>query len=324
MVGVARRYRNPSMHLPRLAAFALFAASTSLSAAELVPDPPKNCSQCAEWNQPQAPFRLFGNSWYVGTTGLSAVLIASPDGLILLDGGVAESAPLIAANIEKLGFRLDQIKLIAVSHAHYDHVGGVAALARASGAEVLASERSAQALQAGTAPADDPQAGFGAKANSFPKVATVRSVADGESVRLGKLAITAHYTPGHTPGATSWTWQACDETAATESAPACLDLVYADSLNAVSDDTFRFSGNAGKPGIADLFRHSIDLVAQLPCDILIPVHPGFAEIDARLARRAAGAQPDPFIDRSSCQRYAQAAREKLDARLAREKAGKTP
>ena len=311
------------MRLLRLAALGLCAIVTApLSAAELVPDPPKNCSQCVEWNQPQAPFRLFGTSWYVGTKGLSAVLIASPDGLILFDGGVAESAPLIAANIEKLGFRLDQIKLIAVSHAHYDHVGGVAALARASGAQVLASERSAQALRAGTAPADDPQAGFGAKANGFPKIATVRSVADGESVRLGKVAITAHYTPGHTPGATSWTWQACAETTATAAAPACLDLVYADSLNAVSDDEFRFSGSNGKPGIADSFRRSIDLVAQLPCDILIPVHPGSVQIDAKLAQRASGAQPDPFIDRDSCKRYAQAAREKLEARLAQEKTGK--
>lgn len=308
------------MLLLRLATLAVCAAAAPLSAAGLVADPPKNCAQCAEWNQPQAPFRLFGNSWYVGTKGLSAVLIGSTDGLILLDGGVAESAPLIAANIEKLGFRLDQIKLIAVSHAHYDHVGGVAALARASGAQVLASERSAQALQAGTAPADDPQAGFGTKANGFAPVSRVRHVADGESVRLGSLAITAHYTPGHTPGATSWTWQSCEPAGAKTATPACLDLVYADSLNAVSDDTFRFSGSAGKAGIADSFRHSIDVVAGLPCDIMIPVHPGSIGIDAKLAQRNSGAQPDPFIDRDSCKRYAQAAREKLEARLVQERA----
>jgi metallo-beta-lactamase class B len=300
----------------RLLSIALGTAlSTAALAAPLQPDPAKSCNQCAGWNQPHSPFVLHGKSWFVGTSGLSSVLVDSGEGLVLLDGALPESAPLIAANIETLGFRLDQIKYIAVSHAHYDHVGGVAALARASGATVIASARSAEALAAGLPPKDDPQADFGEKANGFPKVDKVRVVADGEIVRLGKLALTAHYTPGHTPGATSWSWKDCND-------GDCVNLVYADSLNAVSDDVYRFSGADGNSGIAASFRTSIARVGELPCDILVPVHPGFAQFDQKLAQRKEGVKPDPFIDVSACKRYADAAREKLDARLAEERAPK--
>ncbi|GMV31285.1 MAG: hypothetical protein AMXMBFR59_34100 [Rhodanobacteraceae bacterium] len=288
----------------------------SAGAAPLQPDPAKNCSACKEWNQPQAPFVLHGRSWFVGTRGLSAVLIDSGDGLVLLDGALPESAPLIAKNIEQLGFRLDQIRYIAVSHAHFDHVGGVAALARASGATVIASPRSAEALMAGVPPADDPQAGFGDAANGFPQVADVRRVADGETLRLGTLALTAHHTPGHTPGATSWSWQDC-------TGAACVNLVYADSLNAVSDDTYRFGGADGQDGIAASFGASIARVGKMPCDILVPVHPGFAQFEDKLARRANGEKPDPFLDREACAHYAQSAREKLETRLQQERSPTT-
>jgi len=290
---------------------AAFAATAA--AAPLQPDAAKNCRSCAEWNQPQKPFLLYGKSWYVGTRGLSSVLIDSGDGLVLLDGALPESAPLIAANIKELGFRLEQIKYIAVSHAHYDHVGGVAALARASGATVVASARNAQALAAGLPPKDDPQADFGADANAFPKVDEVKILADGETLRIGHLALTAHYTPGHTPGATSWSWPDCD-------GEDCRDLVYADSLNAVSDDVYRFGGADGNGGIAASFRASIARVAALPCDVLIPVHPGFADFDGKLAQRAKGAKPDPFIDAGACKRYAETALKKLDERLNEERA----
>ena len=126
-----------------LAALCAGLAASVASAAELKPDPPKNCRSCAEWNQPAEPYPLFGNTWYVGSAGLSSVLITSDQGHILIDGGLAETAPLIAANIVKLGFRLEDVKIIATSHGHYDHIGGVAALARASGARVIASPRTA-------------------------------------------------------------------------------------------------------------------------------------------------------------------------------------
>src|SRR4051794_10167716 len=168
-------------------------------------DPAKKCESCAAWNAVQEPFRVFGNTYYVGVAGLSSVLVASDKGLILLDGALPQSAPLIDASIRKLGFRTEDVRLIVNSHAHYDHAGGIAALQRASGAIVAASASGARAIESGQTPADDPQHAFGNEANRFPAVKRVKVVADGETLRVGDLAVTAHLTPGHTSGSTTWT-----------------------------------------------------------------------------------------------------------------------
>ena len=120
----------------------------------LRPDAPIKCESCDEWNQPIEGFKVFGNTYYVGTAGLSALLITSDQGHILLDGGLTQSAPLIAANIIKLGFKVEDIKLILNSHAHYDHAAGIAALQRASGATVVSSASGAEGFALGTAVPD--------------------------------------------------------------------------------------------------------------------------------------------------------------------------
>ena len=126
---------------------------------------------------------------------------------MLIDGGLTQSAPGIAANIEKLGFRLEDVKLIVNSHTHYDHAGGIAALQRASGAQVAASPAAKRALEGGGPTEDDPQFGFGPRAQQLPgSCQRPRHHADGETLRVGDIAITVHFTPGHTPGGTSWTW----------------------------------------------------------------------------------------------------------------------
>jgi metallo-beta-lactamase class B len=155
---------------------------------------------------------------------------------------------------------------------------------------------------------EDPQFVGG---TTFPRVAKVRVVADGETLRVGPLAVTAHLTPGHTPGSTSWTWRSCE-------AGRCLDVVYADSLNAVSAPGFRFSGDASRPSLVETFRKSIATVEGLPCDILLAVHPGFADMDRKLAARE-GAASDPFIDPGACRVYAASARQALEGRLQQEK-----
>ncbi|HEY8539460.1 MAG TPA: metallo-beta-lactamase [Steroidobacteraceae bacterium] len=111
------------------------------------------CAQCEAWNKDQAPFRIFGNTYYVGTHGLSAVLVTSPDGHVLIDGALPQSAPLIAQHVEQLGFRLSDVKVILNSHVHFDHAGGIAELQRLSGAKVIASERAASVLRTGQAAA---------------------------------------------------------------------------------------------------------------------------------------------------------------------------
>ena len=280
-------------------------------------DAPKECDSCAEWNVPQEPFRVFGNTYYVGVTGLGSVLVTSDQGLILLDGGLPQSAPLIDANIRKLGFRTEDVRLIVNSHAHFDHAGGIAALQRASGATVAASAWGARAIENGAPPADDPQYVVGTANAAFPAVKRVRVVTDGEILRVGPLAITAHLTPGHTPGSTSWTWRSCE-------GARCLGIVYADSLNPVSAPGFRFSGDGTHPSIEAAFRRSIGTVAGLPCDILLAVHPSFMGMADKLRRLRESPGSEPFVESGACRTYAGDAERRLDQRIAEEQKASAP
>ncbi len=274
-------------------ALALTFSTLAQPQTNLRPDPPHNCVDCAEWNKFREPHRVFANTYSVGVAGISSVLITSDDGLILLDGGLPQTAPIIDSNIRKLGFRTGDIRLILNSHAHFDHAGGIAALQRASGAAVAASAEGARALEQGEPLAGDPQFGLGRKVNQFPAVKNVRAVRDGEILRAGSLEVTAHLTPGHTPGATTWSWRSCE-------GQQCQQIVYADSLNAVSAPEFRFTGDKTHRDITPEFRRSIEKVAALPCDILITVHPSFAE-------------------GKTCRTYAEDALKRLEQRIAEER-----
>jgi metallo-beta-lactamase class B len=261
--------------------------------SRLKPDPPNLCPDCEAWNALKEPSRVFGNTYSVGTVGLGSILITSDDGHILLDGGLPQSAPLIDGHIRKLGFRTEDVRLIVNSHAHYDHAGGIAAIQRATGAVVAASPSGAKALESGEPTADDPQFGFGPEQNRFPAVPNVRVVKDGEVVRIGDLAVTVHLTPGHTPGSTSWTWRSCE-------GATCKNIVYADSLNAVSAPGFRFTGDTSTTSRVDEFRRSIAKVRALPCDVLLTVHPSYTTA-------------------KTCEAYADEALKRLEQRIADEK-----
>jgi metallo-beta-lactamase class B len=272
----------------------------------------------AKWNHPQEAVRIYGNTYYVGVTGLSSILIRTDAGLILLDGDLPQSVPLIEANIRKLGLRVADIKFILNSHAHFDHAGGIAALARDSGALVVASPSGAAALRAGQAVADDPQAGYADASREdparFPPVTQkIREVRDGEILHLGGTAVTAHLTPGHTPDSTTWTWRDCE-------GKHCLDIVYADSLNAVAAPGFHFLADASHADLTPQFRKSIQSVGALPCDILLTVHPDMAGIPEKLGKLSASAKPNPFVDAQACKAYARDAEANLDARIREEKA----
>ena len=273
-------------------------------------DPPHKCDDCDEWNAPREPFKLFGNSYYVGTGGLSAILIVGDAGHVLLDGGLEQSAPLIDANIRKLGFKTEDIKLIVNSHAHFDHAAGIAALQRFTGAPVAVSAAGAKALQAGINTPDDPQAGFPKSFNGFPPVKTVRIIKDGEVQRVGNVAITPIFTPGHTPGGTTWTWRACE-------GARCLSMVYADSISAAAGPGFRFVDH---PDVIAQLRRSIARLSELPCDIVVSTHPSATNLDGKLKKRAElnGAGSDPFVDHG-CKALAATAMKGLEARIAEER-----
>ena len=280
--------------------------------SRLRPDTPIDCDACEGWNRAQEPFRLFGNTYYVGVGGLSALLVVSDEGYILLDGALPQSAAQIDESIRKLGFRTEDIRLILNSHAHFDHAGGIAALQRASGATVAASAAGAKALRRGRASDDDPQAAFG-DSDAFPPVSEIRVIEDGETLSVGGQRITVHFTPGHTPGGTSWSWRSCE-------GARCLDIVYADSLSAVSAPGFRFTGDATRAGLVPTFRASIATVAGLPCDILVSTHPSFSNLFEKLREREQGIDPEALVDESACRDYAAGASETLDERIEKERA----
>lgn len=260
------------------------------------------------WTQPQEPFRIHGNTYYVGTRGLASLLIVSDDGHILIDGTLPENAERIAAGIRSLGFRLEDVKLIVNSHAHSDHAGAIAELAKMTGATVAASSAGAAAMKRGRGGTDDPQFEYG---DSFPPIAEVQEVRDRETLTVGSTKITVHYTPGHTPGSTSWAWQSCER-------DRCLNLVYADSLTPVSDDTFKYTRNTRYPRALQDFKDSIERIRSLSCDILIAPHPDSATLWDKIERRASG-ERDALVDAKSCQHYAEAIQERLEQRIARER-----
>jgi metallo-beta-lactamase class B len=270
---------------------------------------PTKCDSCAAWNAPQKPFRIYGNTYYVGMAGLSAILITSDSGLVLIDGDLAESAPEIAQHIRALGFRPQDIKFILNSHAHYDHAGGLAWLQRASGARVAASAWSARLLRQGNDLPDDPQ--FGGALYPIAAVPAVDTISDGQTVTVGDLALTAHFTPGHTPGGTSWTWLSCEN-------GRCLHIVYGDSLTTVSADSYRFTDH---PEMLAGFEKSFATLAALPCDILLTPHPGISHIFERLKARDGG-DPNGFFNPDACRALAASSRADLEKRITQEKTGK--
>jgi metallo-beta-lactamase class B len=264
-----------------------------------------NCASCAEWNAPQRPFRVHGNTYYVGTHGLAAILITSPRGHVLIDGGLPESAARIEANVRALGFRMRDVKLILNSHAHFDHAGGIAALRRLSGAEVAASAPSAAVLQRGASGPDDPQYGL---ASDFPLVPGVRVFADGDTLRVGPIALVAHLTPGHTRGSTTWTWRSCE-------GRRCLEMVYADSQTPISAEGFHYTASPAWPTAVADFELGIGVIEGLRCDLLLTPHPGASQLWERVgARRLAAPE--------QCRRYAAAARAQLARRIADERAAR--
>jgi metallo-beta-lactamase class B len=280
----------------------LLLSSSSYAQQQALP-----CEQCRIWNAPQAPFRIYGNTYYVGPHGLSSILITSPAGHVLIDGGLPESTSQIEANIHSLGFRIQDVKLIVNSHVHFDHAGGIAELQRLSGAKIVASEWSARVMtKLGIAP-DDPQYGV---VRPIALVAKVETLSDGQTFEVGDVALTAHLTPGHTPGGTSWTWKSCEGSR-------CLNIVFGDSLSPVSADGFKFTRT---PGAIQGFEKSFAFLRATPCDILLTTHPDASNFWERVEERQKGTKPDPVIDAGACRRLADDAEANLKKRIAAESA----
>ncbi len=258
----------------------------------------------AAMNAPQKPFQIYGNTYYVGTAGIASVLVTSDYGHVLVDTGLPESAPLIAQNIQQLGFELDDVKAIVFSHAHRDHVGGAAELQRLTGAQIYALRPAEAVLRTGKLPKDDPMAA--AKTGEIPTVERVWVATDGQLLGVGGLRLRVHATPGHTPGSATWTWDACEGSA-------CLDFVYADTLTPVSAGRYKFKDH---PQLLAGFEQSFNLLETIPCKLLLTPHPDAATL-AKLQQ--AGGNAEALTDENACKNFAQSRRAALQAKLAEER-----
>ncbi len=251
-----------------------------------------------EWNQPIPPFTIAGNVHYVGVAGVSAYLITTPKGHILIDGGMEESAALIAANIRTLGYRLRDVKILLINHAHWDHTGGLPELKRLTGARLLASATDRPGLEAG-------RLDYRPDILPGPAVKVDGVIADGTRITLGGTTLTTRLTPGHTKGCTSWTMRA-----------AGLDMIFACSIS-VADQPLT-PGHGYDAAVSD-FRMTFARLKALKADIYLNFHPSGFSMDAKRKKLLAG-DKRAFVDSGELRRRVDAAEAAFDAELRKQRA----
>ena len=232
-----------------------------------------------EWNQPFKPFHIIGNIYYVGTNNLACYIIKTNAGLILLDTAMQESAPIIRANIEALGFALKDIKIMLSSHAHFDHVAGHADLKAATGAKVYATKADAEIMESGG------KKGFHPLTPYYKPIKVDKILKDGGVVQLGEVKMTAHLTPGHTEGNTAWT-------TTVEENGKKYNVVFTSSMSI--NPGVRMVKNPTWAGVAEAYAKSFQTLKSLPCDVFLGPHAPFFAMEAKVKRL--GTEPNPFID----------------------------
>jgi metallo-beta-lactamase class B len=241
-----------------------------------------------KWNTPTEPFKMIGNVYYVGTDGLASYLITSPQGHILVDTVMPESTSLIKANIEKLGFKITDIKYLLNTHAHIDHTGGFAEMKQASGGQLVAGEADKPLLEGGYYPGAQEDTAL-----AFPPVKVDRTVREGDTVTIGDVTLTARETPGHSPGCTSWEFSVKDGDATRSALIFCSGTV---ALN-------RLVTNPTHPGIVTDYRKTFARAKDMKVDVLLAPHPEMYKMAEKRAKLAEGG-PNPFVNPGEFNAYA--------------------
>lgn len=235
------------------------------------------------------PFRMIGNIYYVGERDVTSYLITTPAGHILIDTGYEETAPIIKSSVEKLGFRVIDIKIMLSGHAHFDHVGGHATMKQLSGARIFATAEDAVLIESG----GKKDFRWGNEV-TFKPAKVDRILEDGEAVTLGSVTLVPHIVPGHTKGNTAWTMQVEEEGKK-------HDVVFTASISI--NPGVRMVDYAPFRGIAKAYAKSFDVLKSLKCDVFLGPHGGFYGLDKKIELLKSGAKPNPFIDPSGYRRY---------------------
>ncbi|MDO9335550.1 MAG: subclass B3 metallo-beta-lactamase [Caulobacter sp.] len=278
--------------LSAVAASALFVVSASAQAP-------------AAWTRPTAPFQVIGNIYYVGTEGLSAWLITSSKGHILIDGGMPQNAAIVEANIKSLGFKLSDVDLILNSHAHFDHAGALAQLKKDTGAVVIASAGDKWALENGKYPGSEDVAYL-----NFPGVKVDKTVGDGETLSVGSTTLKANLTPGHSKGCTSWT------TSVKDGAKTWKVIFFCSATVAAN----RLAPNPQYPGIVADYQKTFVKLAGMQADVFLAPHPDQMNLAAKRAALSPG-KPNPFVDPTELPSTTAKLKADFEAQLANQQAG---
>ena len=254
------------------------------------------------WSRPSAPYHVIGNIYNVGTEGVAIYLIDTGKGLILLDSGPENTQAIVEGNIRTLGFRLKDVKYIIETHAHYDHVGSMAAMKNDTGAIFIASRADHWALENGRRDGDNI---YGP--GPFPPVKVDRVIADGAKLMLGNSVLTAHLTPGHTRGDTSWTMTVRDK-----GRP--LKVLFFGSTTTAGNVLV---GNKVYPGIVKDYRATFAKLEKIHPDVFLANHPVFANMAGKRKAQIAG-NPDAFIDRDGFPAFLAQSENDFEAELKKE------
>jgi metallo-beta-lactamase class B len=234
-----------------------------------------------EWLQPVEPFRIAGNLYYVGSKELASYLVATPEGHLLVNSDLEASVPLLKESVEKLGFRFTDVKILLISHAHFDHDAGSAAIKKLTHARYMVMDGDVAVVESGG------KADFQYPDHGYPPAKVDRILHDGDRVEIGGSTLVAHLTPGHTRGCTTWTLRVAE-------GGRTYDAVIVGSPNV--NPGYRLVGNASYPRIADDYERTFRVLKSLPCDLFLGAHGSYFDLTAKAARRKPGSKENPFVD----------------------------
>jgi metallo-beta-lactamase class B len=243
-----------------------------------------------DWTTPRTPFRIIGNVYYVGSKDLASYLITTPEGLILINSNLTSSVPLIQKSVEKLGFKFSDVKILLISHGHWDHAAGSAGIKRLTGAKYMVMDADVPLVESGGK--DDFQYGNEPE-SQFPKTKVDRVLHDGDEVKLGGVVLVAHKTPGHTKGCTTWTMKVRENTKS-------YNVVIVGSPNV--NTGYKLVGNTAYPTIAQDYEQTFRTLQSLPCDVFLGAHGLYFGLDAKYARMKPG-EANPFVDPDGFKSY---------------------
>jgi len=259
-----------------------------------------------EWTQPFPPFRIAGNLYYVGSKGLANYLITTPQGHILINSDLEANVPLIRASVEKLGFKFTDIKILLISHAHWDHNAASATIKKLTGASYMVMDGDVPNVESGGK--TDFQYGNDSSA-LYPPTKVDRVLHNGDHVKLGDAVLVAHLTPGHTKGCTTWTMKVND-------AGKSYDVVIVGSPNV--NDGYKLVNNTAYPGIASDYERMFTVLKSLPADIFLGAHGSYFNMEAKYARMKPGA-PNPFVDPDGYKKFVSQKEQEFRDELAKQK-----